>query len=265
MTSALKPHKNEFVRNCLAGNEYLGLVGELIVGSPTDPLCFNKTTGPVRRKAGEPNFKLYAFDTILNKEMVYEERWITYMQVMQGGLPYVEIVPQVKLTTLEEVLAYEETAMAMGFEGLMLRSPHGDYKEGRTTLRDQNLFKRKPVEDCEATIIGFVEQMENKNIATINELGNTSRSTSKENLVPKNTLGALVLHNEQFGEFNCGTGQGLTKELRKYIWDNQELFMGETVTVKYQGIGTMQKPRQPIVIEGLEFKGFRDPDDITKW
>jgi len=165
-------------------------------------------------------------------------------------------VPQTLITSLEQLEAYEAKQLGLGYEGVMLRSPTGPYKYGRSTVRQFYLAKLKRFQDSEAKIVDFVEQESNLNEATIGELGQTKRSAHKANKVGKNTLGVLIAEHPTFGQIRVGTGQGLTAHLRKEIWDNQPKYEGQIIKFKYQAIGTQDKPRLPI------FVGFRSPEDI---
>jgi DNA ligase-1 len=49
---------------------------------------------------------------------------------------------------------------------------------------------------------------------------------------------------------------GLTDVLRAALWDKRKTLIGKIVKFRYQKIGTMVAPRQPI------FLGFRDKADM---
>ena len=105
----------------------------------------------------------------------------------------------------------------------------------------------------EFEVIGFEERMHNNNEATTNELGYTERSSCKENLIPMNTLGSLVL---KYGdsEFRCGTG--FSDAQRQEIWDNKESYVGKLASIRYMSVGMDKLPRCP------SFLGWRDEDDL---
>ena len=255
-TSSMKKVQNDYIQNILSHPNYAGLDGEICVGPANDPNVFNNTTGAVRRKDGGPAFMFYVFD----RHDLTDHYSLRYesLSVQCMNLPFVSVLKQAVLHSPQEVIDYTNGCVEQGFEGAMIRTMQGKYKEGRCTLKEMNIFKRKPVEDDEAVVIGFEEQMENQNESFTNELGNTTRSTNKENLVGKNTLGKFVMQSPKWEEpFYCGTGLGLTEGLRKYIWENKERFRGQTVTYKFQKYGSIDAPRQPI------WKGFRDIADMT--
>jgi DNA ligase-1 len=127
------------------------------------------------------------------------------------------------------------------------------------------LLKLKRFADEEAVIVGVVEEMENQNEATINELGQTKRSTAKAGKVGKGRLGALRCQFEDGTEFEVGSG--FDDEDRARLWaeavearrngfNEGEAFQDRIVTVKHQpppgGRKPGEAPRFPV------FKGFRD-------
>jgi len=257
-TSSMKPITNEYIQEILSSSAYNGLDGELIVGKPNTLETFNNTTGPVRKYSGQPKFTYYVFD-LHNVMYPYEERYRRLME-SYSNLPHVHIVKQTPMLAVNHVIEYELKCVASGYEGAIVRSPYGLYKDGRCTLREGNIFKRKPVEDDEATIIGFEEQMQNLNKAKLSETGNMVRSSHKDNKVGKGTLGKFIVTSPLWSEpFAIGTGEGLTDTLRQEIWDNQEDYIGRIFTYKFQLYGSINAPRQPI------FKGFRDPNDTTEY
>jgi len=255
-TSSMKKVTNRFIQEVLSDPIHNGLDGELIVGKPNDPNVFNNTTGPVRRADGQPDFKFYVFDRHDMPGAPYSER----LESLKEVSPYIHIVKQCIIQTIADVVTFEMRCVQNNFEGAMIRSPNGIYKPGRCTLKEANIFKRKPVEDDECTIIGFEEQMQNNNASKMNETGNMVRSSHKANKSGKGTLGKFIVRSTKWKEpFAIGTGKGLTDALRQRIWNNKNIYLGATITYKYQLYGSINAPRQPI------FKGFRDQADLTNY
>lgn len=247
LTSAMKSFGNEYVNLFLCQSEYDGLDGELIVGSPIDPDVFHNTSGPLRRHSGEPNFTFYVFDNFLGGDFSYSKRWLQYLP---AKLPRVVVLEQRILTCAQDVLAYEAEMLSMGFEGAMIRSLSGLYKEGRCTFNEGNIYKRKPFVECEAIIIGFEESMLNLNEKVLDERGLSKRSSHTENKVPKGTLGSFKLISPLWeASFSARAGEGFTQELKQQIWNERESYLGQTATVKYQKYGSRDAPRMPSVIK----------------
>lgn len=242
LSSTLKRIPNKHIQRCLSRPEYVGLDGELIVGNPADKDAFNNSTGPVRKIDGRPDFKLWVFDSFVDMEKPFVDRlFCNQTAELVEALPFTEMVEQKELYSKEEVLEFTKEKIAEGFEGSVIRSPWGIYKQGRSSKREQIMFKIKPVADDEAEIIGYFEQVE----------GKTGRL--------KDTLGGFRCRSKRFkNEFSVGTGQGLTKVLRQELWDRRDELIGKMIVYKFQEYGSLDAPRQPI------FKGFREKWDITE-
>jgi DNA ligase-1 len=266
LSNTLKPIGNKHIQACLSNPDYADLDGELVVGKPyienEEDDVFNRTTGAVRRADGKPDFKFYVFDDFGYPNLNYQERWLDVKDSIE--LPFVVVVEQRLLYSAEEVEAFEEEMVNLGYEGAMIRSPLKKYKEGRCTLLEGNIFKRAPFADDEAVVLSCYEQQENTNEKKTNELGLTTRSSHQENKIGKDTLGGFVCKSMKFKEsFHIGTIKGGKKEWRKKIWEQWKLdpdsIRGLIMKYKYKDIGTIDLPRQPIG------KGFRDPSDITNY
>lgn len=259
-TSSMKPFTNRFVAETLRNPIYSGFDGEIVVGSPfkedEDDDVFHRTSGPIRRFDGEPDFTLYTFDLWSQGEYSYKERWLDNYHKLYKGIksPNTRLVvlEQKLLKTTDEVIAYEKEMVELGYEGAMIRSLDGRYKEGRCTLREQNIFKRKPFEECDAEIIGFEEAMENLNEKITDQLtGLSHRSSHQANKRTKGTLGKFICRSPKWSvdQFSAGTGKGFTDAVKQDIWNNRENYIGSIVTIKYQKYGSIDRPRMPKVIK----------------
>jgi len=252
LSRSLKLIQNQHIKILLAKEEFNGLDGELIVGSPTAHDVYNQTVSAVMRSSGIPNFTFYVFDHCLNAN-AYIDR---FNLLKEFPLPEnIQILQSQIITNMNEMQAYEESCLLQGYEGIILRDPGAEYKYGRSTAKQGHLIKVKRFTDSEATIVGFEERMHNANEAKTNELGRTQRSSHQENKVPTGTLGALICRDTETGfVFNVGTG--FSDLLRQDIWDGRKQEMGRLIKYKYFHIGVKELPRHPVFI------GFRDPSDI---
>ena len=256
VSRTLKPIPNKYIRETIEkyGDILEGFDGELIVGSPTASDCFSRTTSAVMSYDGEPDFAFYVFDKV--GEGGYEDRWFRQILGDARDFPtFVTLVEQQRCFSLEQVGLLEQEHTAEGYEGVMLRSPDGKYKTGRSTVNEGILLKLKRFEDFEAEIIGFEERLHNANEATTDLLGHTERSSHKDNMIPMNTLGSLIVKSDLFPTpFNVGTG--FDDETRQHIWDNRESFLGQLAKIKHQPSGALNLPRFPV------FLGVRSLDDM---
>lgn len=249
----LKLIPNKHIQRLFGKPEYNGLDGELIVGSPTASDVFNKTSSGVMSAEGEPDVKFYAFDEFL-EDGGFENRQRTLKRIAKK-LKKVELTPQYLVLDVNELAGYERELTAMGYEGIMIRHPHGPYKHGRSTLREGYLLKCKRFEDSEAVIIGYSQQMHNANEAEVGELGQTKRSSKKAGMVATNMLGTFAVRDLTTDvEFEIGTG--FTQADRELYWSKVDDFFGKIVKYRFQPAGVKEKPRFPVFI------GFRDEIDL---
>lgn len=246
---------NKYIQETLA-HLPIGLDGELILANNMTA-SFNKVSSAVMRQTGKPNFRYVVFDCFL-PDLTQINRLNIIKEKLKSLAPNfrTRYVNTLKANNSEQVLTYYHNLIKTGFEGLILRNPTNFYKHGRSTLREQSLLKLKPFKDAEGIIVGLVEQQGNSNEATLTRHGLTERRYSKSKLYPKGTLGAFIVRAPGFEQFQIGTGQGLTDQVRKEIWDNQSDYIGKIIKFKYLEIGTVNKPRSPIML------GFRDKLDL---
>lgn len=257
MSRSLKPIPNAHIQAALTevakSMPIEGFDGELVTYSDGKIDDFNTVQSKVMRVDGEPNFKFHVFDDFTDPDLPYHTRIKTLLASIMA-LPervraFIEYVPTVYVNAFEDVADLEhEFIDNQGWEGVMLRKPDSPYKYGRSTFGQGYLLKIKRFDDDEAVIKGFVERMHNSNKAFKDELGHTKRSSAQEGMVPTDTLGALIVDwNGQ--EFEIGTG--FNDAQRKEYWENRDDLVGQSVTFKYQGVGSLGRPRFPV------FLGFR--------
>ena len=251
---SLKPIRNKYIQSIIGNEKYNGFDGELVVGNIYDKDVFQKTTSGVMSEQGEPNFVFYVFDDFTHPTLPYSERADIMRYKVDTLTDHIKFLGQKLIHNIDGINSHLEKEQSLGGEGLILRNPDGEYKFGRSTPKQQLSIKVKFFEQDEFEVVGFEERYTNTNEATINELGYTSRSSHKSNLLPTNTLGSLVL---KYGDttFKCGTG--FDDALRKEIWNNKEDYLGWLASIRYMSVGSKDLPRVP------SFVGFRDKDDMS--
>ena len=253
---SMKPIRNEYIQKLFGKPEYQGFDGELVVGDIYAKDVFQKTTSGVMSKDGTPDVRFYVFDLWNLPDEDYESR----QRVLQDLLLQDETMSSVvytmihKCQTVENLEFFLNHEKNVGGEGLIGRNPNGVYKYGRSTPKEQLSIKFKFFQQEDFEVVGFNERMHNTNEQKRDELGYAERSSSKEGLVPTNTLGSLVLkYNDT--TFSCGTG--FDDKLRKEIWDNKEAYLGKLASIRYMSVGSKDLPRIP------SFIGFRHTEDIS--
>lgn len=253
LTRSLKPIPNRHIRAALSG--FPALDGELVVGDPTDPKAWNKTSSAVMSHDGEPEFTYFVFDTVVEDIAFSERLQIAKSRAGMYG-PMVRFLHHAVVNDLSELTALEEDYVNAGYEGIMLRDPAGPYKWGRSTAKEGYLLKLKRFDDSEVIVIDIKERMSHVGEFKTNALGLTERDHKKENFVGAGDLGALrccwLDHSRPQDLFDVGSG--FTAEQRELWWASPPI--GRCVRIKHQGLTPDGKPRFPI------FQGFRDERDL---
>lgn len=252
MSRAMKPIPNPAVQAAFGHPHLNGLDGELIVGEPTAPDCYRATVGGVMREYGDPGAAFYVFDYV--GDGTFEDRTLGLAEKLRNIEGVVKVVSR-RVHSLEGLLRLEALVLDEGHKGLILRSPEGIYKQGRSTTKEQGMLKLKRFVDAEAEILEVVQGTRNDNPATRNALGRTERSSHQANKTPLDTAGALRVRDIVTGqEFNIGTG--FTDIIAKDFWDNRETYVGQLVKYQHFAVGAKELPRFP------SFKGMRDRIDL---
>jgi DNA ligase-1 len=288
LSRSLKPIRNEFTRVLYSRVFLEGLDGELVAGSPTASDSFNQTSSLCTARSGEPSTCFYVFDEMSDLKAGFDvrrgraARAVEYANNRHPSFP-VKLLPQVPVYTHSQLLKLWEKWKKEGYEGVMLRSFAGHYKQGatpsacRSTVREAILLKYKEMESDEAVIIGTYEQMENTNAKVLQANGTSKRTSHKSGKVGKGTLGGLVVVSlklwlsytgsdrlafikklyDDKQVFHIGTGPGFTNDTRSSMWVKRKSLVGKIVTYKYQAVGTKNAPRIPLLV------GFRPSGDIS--
>lgn len=252
LSRSLKPIPNRHVQKVFGQKKYNGLDGELIVGDPTAKDVFQKTSSGVMSIGGEPKVRFHVFDDFSLADYPFETRIAESIARTRKDFNLVPVFHTV-VRNKEQLLQAEEKFVNGGFEGLMARVPRGLYKEGRSTLKQGWLLKLKRFTDSEAEIISVKPLMHNSNEATVNELGQKTRSSKKAGKEAREMLGAIEVQDVET-QITFEIGTGFTEKQRKQLW--LEDLEGRIVKYKYQKVGVKDKPRFPV------FLGFRDKIDM---
>lgn len=253
MSRAFKELPSRHVQEFFARYPVLnGMDGEIVVGSPAAPDVLRTTVSHVMADDKVFEFTYVVFDRWDRKEPYDEVQGLLDVLAMELP-PNVVILPSKMIYDMRALEAYEEWALNEGYEGIMLRDPKGLYKQGRSSTREGILLKVKRYEDAEAVVIGTEEEMHNANVAEKNELGRSKRSSKKDGMVGKGTVGALIVRglNGKFKDVEFDIGTGLNAKDRADEWP-----VGTIVTYKFFAVGTKDKPRHPV------YKARRSPIDM---
>lgn len=256
VSRSLKPIRNIAIQQQFNNSKYIGLDGELIVGDPTDKLVFNRTTSIVMSINKVEAAKYYIFDNYLHDSKSYMDRLNSIKNVVDN-IDDIVVVPIHIIEKIDHLLSLEEKYLDEGYEGLIIRTNRFSYKYGRATAKEGSLGKFKRFVDSEAIIMGIECLYHNDNEAFKDELGNTSRSSSQNNLVAMETMGALHIRDIYTG-IECKLGTGFAAEERKWFWENRYQLDELIIKYSYFPVGMKDLPRHP------SYKGIRDKDDMSK-
>lgn len=264
---SLKPHANTYLSELFKPSFLAGYDGELIIGScPTaEDLC-RKTASLASSGVTErtEHVTWHLFDNFLYPEIPYEERIeivFDHVQLLRsqfGWEDHLEVIQSYHVSCKEELLATEEQMLNEGYEGVIVRGLKNPYKFGRSTVREGGLLRIKRFIESECVVIEIQEGESNDNIAQINELGYTYRTSHKENKVKNGMVGALIckalatVKDPQSGKvlFNKGdiikvSAGKMDHALRMQYFENQSLLIGKIITFKFFPKGGKDKPRFP--------------------
>ena len=253
LSRSLKPIPNKHIQKWASDN-FLALEcldGEFIVGSPTDADVFRNTTSFVMSHDKVGSFRFFAFDLVIGGTA--QQRNVELHNRSTGS--NVVVLEQFIIHNEQELEVFRQKAIKEGYEGVMVKAITGEYKFGRSSVKEGLLLKMKLFVDAEFEIVGYECKYHNSNEATTNELGRTARSTTKAGMIALDTLGVLYLKTIEGTEFGCGSGYD--DATRDSLWAIRETLKGKLATVKYFDIGGYDVPRFPV------FKGIRNPLDIS--
>lgn len=259
---SLKPIPNLWINNSFGQLMLEGLDGELIVGNVTDPSVYIKSESGVMTRAGEPDFSFWVFDDVTERTLEYSLRRARMIErvsnLREANVFKLEIAETFMYESWDDILKAEALFLELGYEGMILRAPFAQYKNGRSTAREQGMLKLKRFVDGECVVIGFEELMRNGNEAFTNELGRTARSKAAEGMIPGGTLGRMKVRDLVTNdEFEIGMFKGLTNGDKQQIWDHQDLYLGRTAKYSHFAIGAKDLPRH------AKFIGWRSAADMS--
>jgi DNA ligase-1 len=176
----------------------------------------------------------------------YKQRLALLEVLWSHGLPLNVYMVQTKVCNNPADVESDAAAADIGgYEGLILRSPNGIYKQGRSTLREQIMLKYVEYTREEALVNDVSPAMENL------DAGNSKK---KENLVSLDRAGTLHCWNEKWGYFDVGSGW--THEVGRQWLASPLTVVNKRIVYKYKPYGCKDKPRQPVYV------GFRTPEDL---
>ena len=226
----------EFVQiNDLDAKNPHGLVfdGELLLDKdlPSDVL-FRETSKVLRKDGEKKNIRYHLFDIVPLQEFYYSDMSTnTYTERRQvldtlQSTQWVEVVPVLAIITKDKIAEWSNHATEHGWEGVMLNYADGYYRTKRST----ELLKVKKMHTADLEIVGFNQAIDGKFAGMLQSI---NVKLDDDNIVQ--------------------VGSGLTEELRKEIWENQDKYIGCIVEIQY-----FEQSQDRFGNKSLRFPVFKD-------
>lgn len=271
MTRSLKkPVPSKVVRGALEGLPWFD--GEILAGEPNSEAACANTQSKVMSAEGmtlEDEWTFHIFDIAdpSYHGMSFQERFDGMRRSVEAVrnkyfrlAPHLSVLDHAVINNDEELWAYEDQCVKLGYEGIMIRDPLGVYKCGRSTAKERILTKIKRWEDTEGIITETHEEMHNGNEPKINALGRVERSSHQENKTGTGRLGGYTvktkrhLHDNLFSlegddpecpwvYFYLGATANVKQADRVKMWEERDKFTDGVVTFKYQPTKGAERPR----------------------
>lgn len=263
---SLKPFKNKHTTAFFSHSALTGLDGEMAAWHECDPALCRKTSSALGTILGEPWIMWWLFDYVTpeTKDMPYHwrvaealpKRFEELRHEVPHIFPHLRMIPFEVVVSMEQLLAYDDRCLELGYEGTILRSSKGKHKQGRSTPTEGGLLRIKRFVEFEFQAHTIIEGEANENEAQVNELGQTFRSSHQENKVANGMVGAIlgtVLADVKDGdnllfakgsEVRVGAGC-LTHDQRRHYFQDQAEFLALIHKAKFFPKGIKDKPRFP--------------------
>jgi DNA ligase-1 len=158
------------------------------------------------------------------------------------------------VASLEDMERRHATWVQLGFEGSIIRATNGSHKQGRSTVREGGLLRIKDFIEEEAVVVSINEGQENNNVAQINELGRTFRTSHQNNKVNNGLVGSfecvIVKTSKLFkkGQAITVSKGKMTIEQAKEYFEHPETIIGKTIKFKHFPHGVKDQPRFPVFV-----------------
>lgn len=261
---SLKTFKNKHVTKLFSHSALIGFDGEFAAEAATHPDLCRLTTSALGTIEGEPFVLWWLFDyvTLETKELPYHKRFDALrdrVSFLQRAFPelaqHLRVIPSYECSHAAVLNHFDTEWLEQGYEGSIIRDPYGLHKQGRSTVREGGLLRIKRFKDAEGVVESVHEGQTNLNEATINELGNTERSTHQANMVANGMVGTLtvrLLAPIELGDKVLPAGERitiaagrLTAPERKHYFLLPNAIIGKTVKFQYFPKGVKDKLRFP--------------------
>jgi len=241
---SLKKFANKHTQAYFSREKFNGFDMEIYVGNITDQDLCRNTTSAVNSIEGVPPLKAMVFD-LVNLDYRYEVRLMMLeRRVKDLGLSNITVAETTVCYDEQHLLDLEGKYLNMGYEGVVVRTMDGWYKEGRVNKSNPVCTRIKRFMDAEAIVVELIEAEENLNEKQTNELGLSFRTSHQENKTGKGILGSMICRTAEGETIKVGAG-AMNHTEREYYWENQGELVGKLIKYKCFPKGVKDKPRFP--------------------
>lgn len=187
------------------------------------------------------------FDKRITHSSIYQHRknyieQITWRLYDRNSCYRVDYIVD-RIVHWENLEKQRDNYIVEGFEGMILRNQLAAYQLGKVDGNKTAIYKYKATLDGEAQIQVLLPERANNNIPSFDMIGNMVRSSHKDNLETKEQTGTLVVYNKEFGQFLVS---GFTNELKRYMHENQDKYIGRFIEFRYSRTTNKGKPLHPV-------------------
>jgi len=249
LSRSLKPLPNKALQTLLAKallyskQHHLLLDGELFSRS----LSFTALVSVIMSEnAPLPHdVRYYCFDAVQQEQysMPYHDRY----RLIPTDVPAVVVHEQLLMPTAN-LTDYYNTLLERQSEGIIIRHPQSEYKQGRLTMKSGWGYKLKPFITIDAVVIG-VEQATNAaedSARTINELGYSVTSRKLADRVAVEKASALLVRNTDGVVQKVSLAVSTSEKER--VWKERERIIGKCIEYKALAVGMKDKLRHPVFV-----------------
>lgn len=253
-TRNLKLHPNQNLKLRFAALLDLSCKGWVFDGELYDPnLEFNELQSTLRSFTAplQSSLGLFLFDSVRLLEWNSEsrERFIDRIETYRAQCaynkpPYVTAVHQQVVNDPASAQLYFNEVISNGGEGIILRDPQSRYKHGRATIKERTMFKFKISHTLDARIVEITQGRKLRvGVERTRRLdGSLERPFKNEDYTLDNCMGAFVVEHEG-KTFKVGTGKGLDRQMKEFIWQLKNQYIGRWIEFKYLPVGNKDVPR----------------------
>lgn len=255
---SLIPIPNKHIQRLYGNERFEGKEFEIIVldkDGKYDPVtCCRETVSFTNSENVYVEHTCILIDNYQLRDFPFEDRFNS-LSLTTKESPLFKLPYYIKVTTIEEILHFEEEALKHDHEGIIIRVPELTYREG-TSSREGELLRLKRYISEEAIILDVLPAFTNLNEAKENLLGNMERSSHIQGKVAKEEIGKFFcklvknIHDPWSGRLiakkgsHCTIATGnMSKAEKIKLYQERENLKGMMIKFRTFPKGSKDKPR----------------------